>query len=398
MNIAVIGGGPAGLFAAIYASRKGGVTLYEKMAHPGRKLLITGAGQCNITCRAKAPELLVHYRGNQKFLRHALYAFTPDDVLSFFEKRGVVFETTSAGKVFPADRKATSVLEVLLAELKIAHVCLLRGTAVTELGKAENDFIVKSSNGEAHYDRVIIATGGLSYPETGCSGDGFLMAKSLGHTLMSPLPALVDVHIENFGLGECAGESFREFTLSHWRDGKKIASYQGDLLISHKGFSGPVILNNSRFFKKGDQLVPDFSRLGENFENKLLDNIKRNGKRSIRNILREFEIPVKLIDTLLKNYSINGDVAGAELSREIRKKIVEMLQKQRYTIAATGGFKKAMVTAGGVSLKEINPKTMESRICPGLFFAGEVMDVDGDTGGYNLQAAWSTGYLAGTSL
>ncbi|WP_028974317.1 NAD(P)/FAD-dependent oxidoreductase [Spirochaeta cellobiosiphila] len=397
-HIAVIGGGPAGLFTAINVSHKAQVTLYEKKSKLGRKLMITGSGQCNITHDEEPREMLLNYRGNSRFLRNALYHYTSSDLMQFFRSRGVELTITKEGKVFPQSLKAGEILSCLEKECLKSKVQVLNNQKVQGISHIEDKFEVKTNNVTRIYDYVVIATGGMSYPATGSEGDGYGLAKSLGHKIISPKPALVDVHIQDFPLNDCSGLSFRSLRLGHWREGKKVNSYVGDLLITHVGFSGPVILNNSRFMNKHDVLIPDFTGYGDEFVVMIVEALRNHPNKSILNLLKTFDLPQHFVEIVLKLHGINQDLQSANVSKENRKMIINAFLNTKYTIARTGGWKKAMVTAGGVDLKEINPKTMESRISPGLYFAGEVMDIDGDTGGYNLQAAFSSAYTISQAL
>ncbi|WP_319562567.1 NAD(P)/FAD-dependent oxidoreductase [Marispirochaeta sp.] len=397
LRIAVIGGGPAGLFAAIRAAKRGArVSIIEKMKSPGRKLLISGSGQCNLSHAGEIEYFLSRYGEAGRFLRPALFHFSPRDLLRFFEDRGVSFETEEGGKIFPKSRRARDILQVLLREIEGLNVQLLTASPVSSVGHGPDGFTLTTSMQQTgSWDRVIIAAGGASYPATGSDGSGFSLAAQLGHSIVEPRPALTDVAICSFRMKELAGISIKGCCVLHFRGDKLLARLSGDLLITHTGFSGPVIMDASRNIRCGDTLVPDFGGLGSGTADALRCFAEKNGKKQIKSVSRLLACPEALLEQLLSTAGIEGGIRLGELSREKRRHLAETIAGSRYTVASTGDFRDARVTAGGVDRREINPKNMESRILPGLFFAGEVMDIDGDTGGFNLQAAFSTGALAG---
>ena len=393
---AVIGAGPAGLLAAIGAANHGEVTLFEKMGSPGRKLLISGSGQCNITHTGTPAEFTGHYGTAGRFLRNALYEFTPESLTAFFQKLGIAFVTEKNGKIFPRSRKARDVLNALTNCAETRGVKILTSRNISGIERTEKGMILHiNEKTTGPYSRVVLTCGGKSYPTTGSDGSGYLLAASLGHTIIPPRPALTDARIQNFSLSAQAGASFTDIIITHIPQAGSPVQMQGDLLISHTGFSGPVILDASRNIMPGDKLMPDFSGLGEKAETTIRDFCSSNGSRQVSSLLPLFVCTSALFNKLLKHAGIPAELKLAEVSKNIRRQLVTSLKETAYTVSRMGDFSKAMATAGGVNRAEINPKTMESRIVPGLFFAGEIMDIDGDTGGYNLQAAFSTGSLAG---
>jgi hypothetical protein len=396
-DIAVIGGGPAGLFAAIRAARRGSrVRILEKMKSPGRKLLISGSGQCNITHEGEIQNFLSRYAEAGRFLRPALFHLSPRDLLNFFEERGIGFETETGGKVFPKSRRARDILDVLLRELEASGAELVIDQNVRSIDAGRGGFTLRCSGEETGpVDRVILAAGGASYPSTGSDGSGFVLAEQLGHRIVSPRPALTDTVIRDFPMAELAGISVRNCRVLHYRDKKLLSRLYGDLLITHTGFSGPVIMDASRNIHPGDILVPDFGGRGEETEEVLRRFAEENGKKQIKSVSRILSCPEALLETLLNRAGIPGEGRLGELSRRMRRLLARTIAETPYAVARTGDLKSARVTAGGVDRREISPHSMESRIVPGLFFAGEVIDIDGDTGGFNLQAAFSTGALAG---
>jgi predicted Rossmann fold flavoprotein len=397
-TIAVVGAGPAGLFASLHAAERARTVLLEKMPSAGKKLLLSGSGQCNITHSGETKSFLSRYGDAGRFLRGALYYLPPEKLLSFFGTRGIAFSREASGKIFPESRRAADILDLLTREAAKQGVDLVTRADVREAAVEGGRFRLRQNGGEIRiFDRLILAAGGCSWPGTGSDGSGFALAAQLGHSIVAPRPALTDVEIENFPLTGLAGVSLPRCGLTLRRQGRVIRRFEGDLLITHRGFSGPVILDASRGLEASDELVPDFSGLGEAAEERVIAWSSAHARRQLSSLFRILAAPQELCRALLAAANLPQSLPLAELSREKRKTLVGSFRDTGYRISRLGGFERARVTAGGVSREEINPKTMESRICPGLFFAGEIVDVDGDTGGFNLQAAFSTGALAGAS-
>ncbi len=387
MTICVIGAGPAGLFAAIEAANRGAeVYILEKNSLPGRKLLITGSGQCNLTHQGSPVQLLSHMGPAGTFLKPAFYSWTSDDTRAFFADRGVATYAEEQGKVFPKSRKASDVLEALVNQCRTSKVRIICGAAVSRI--EEGFCITCRDHSRYRAERVILASGGASYPATGSAGDGYSLARSLGHEIVEPKPALCAVEVSDHILSNLSGLSFRKARMSLYRNNKKILSHQDDLLITPRGYSGPAILNRSRYMEAGDVLEFDFTSDG-----RLSSSL--SGGITVQTLVQRSGIPRRMAETLLEAAGIPGKGKAAETSKEKLRRIEQMACSFRCTISSPGTFPSAMVSAGGVSRREINRKTMESTLVPGLFFAGEVIDIDGETGGYNLQAAWSTGMAAG---
>ncbi len=396
---AVIGAGPAGFMAAIHAAECGEVVLFEKMGSPARKLLISGSGQCNITHAGSPGDFIHHYGYAGKFLRPALFAFTPENLTAFFVSDGLRFVTENNGKIFPSSRKARDVLQVLKNRAEAKGIILKTAVEIINIEHKNQEFeIVTSRRTEGPFTHLILACGGKSYPTTGSDGSGYKLASDLGHSIVEPRPALTDIRIKSFPLSKAAGSSYSGINLIALSEGKTLFKKEGELLITHNGFSGPLILDNSRSMKTGDQVIPDFCGLGENADPILRDHCSREGNRQISSLSSMFTASAALFTLLMEQAGIDTGAKLAEVSKKQRKTILSALREQEYEISGLGDFSRAMATAGGVSRNEINPKTMESRIVPGLYFAGEMIDIDGDTGGYNLQAAFSTGELAGRSI
>ena len=395
-DVVIIGAGPAGLFcAANLAGLR--VCILEKMNLPGRKLLLSGSGQCNITHAGSMGDYALHFgdASHAAFLKPALRALSNTDLLTFFEKRGMTFETTDAGKVFPTTRSADDVLDVLLDACDAAGVEILYEERVESVKKDGERFVVSTAYGKYLARCLVVAAGGSSYPKTGSSGDGVRLSEMLGHSIVEPKEALTPVYAENFRLADLSGLSFENVTLTIWRDGKKIGANTNDLLITRFGFSGPCVLDASRAMQAGDVLKISFTQLSaEAVDALLVERCRKEGGRLVSNLLYGLGVPDRLVKSLIEEAEIAEDTKGSQLSAVSRKALVRLITSYEIKIAHLGDFSISMATAGGVSLAEVNKKTCESKLHPGLFFAGEVLDIDGDTGGYNLQAAFSTAYLA----
>ncbi|HWR11163.1 MAG TPA: NAD(P)/FAD-dependent oxidoreductase [Rectinemataceae bacterium] len=432
----ILGAGPAGLFAAIRLAeanpeeRPGsGILILERREKPARKLLLSGSGQCNLTHAGEIADFLGHYGGGAKaesaarFLKPALYAFTNEELLAWFRARGIEFETEDSGKIFPADRRATSILKILQDEayrLGVRVIANSRASAIS--ARAPDGFLVRvetrapdasripDASGASNIPEapdaaeyaaplVLIATGGLSYPKTGSSGDGYALAASLGHRIVPPRPALAPVFIRNFALNPLAGLSFRDAGLAILRDGKRAFLAEGDLLITHGGLSGPLILDSSRHIAPGDSLEINFVDVTiEEFRNRLDAELKSNPRRLVRTALADLGLTKNMAELFCDLAGIAKEETAAALPRAKRETLCRFACAHLFEVTRLGSLEVAMVTAGGVDLAEVNPGTMESRLIPGLFFAGEVLDIDGDSGGYNLQAAFSTGSLAAKGM
>jgi len=402
-QIIIIGAGPAGLFTAIQGAGKNNkVIILEKNSEPGKKLLMSGSGQCNLTHSGEIEELLNHYGDAERFLLGPLYSFSNNDLLNFFRERGIEFITTGDGKIFPSSFQARDILDTLLKEASKQGVEIKYNTPVKDIGfiKEENIFLVKSSENTYQADIVVLATGGNSYQTTGSTGDGYKLAAKFGHRIIEPKPALVSVNISNYQFRELAGISLDDVMISLWRNGNLIKRWQGDLLFTHKGLSGPGILNYSRYIEAGDIIklrLVDIKNEAK-LDKKLIDLIDKRGQRLFKNLIKELGLPERLGLKLMKLTEIPESKQSAQISRAERMKIGDLLYGLPLKVKERGSFMEAMVTAGGISLAEINPGTMESELRPGLFAVGELLDVDGDTGGYNLQFAFSSGYLAGKEI
>lgn len=400
-DVIVIGAGAAGLFAACSIKDKS-VLLIEKNSAAGRKILLSGAGQCNFTNSCEMSELLTRYGERGRFLKTALFSFTNKNAVEFFEKSGVETIAREDGKVFPASFKSSDIVEALIEKCRKNNVKIIYDESVGKVSRDEDKdmFLVKTIKNTHAGTNLIIAVGGKSYPNTGSSGDGYELAKSLGHTIEQPNPCLAPVYVENYPFSDLSGISFGNIKISLWRNNKKIKEFSGDMLFTHVNISGPVILNNSRYMEKGDVLKINFTSFpnAEEFKTDFENIIFSSGKYNVKTVLKSLDMPKRFTDKIMEITGIQEDKMCSELDKSKRKKLMEMLCEHSLKVERLGDYNIAMATRGGVKTSEINQKTMESKIVHGLYFAGEVIDYDGDTGGFNIQAAFSTGHLAAESI
>ncbi len=400
-DVIIIGGGPAGLFAAIALGAQNKKTLVlEKNKTAGKKLLLSGSGQCNITHDGDMADYANHYGDQYKYIKKALQNFTNKDTIRFFEERGLEMVSQENGKIFPKTRNARNVLDLLLDECQNYKVDILYDERAHEVIMDQKRYVVKTSGGTYRAGFIVVATGGMSYPKTGSTGDGYRIALALGHPIAKPLPALTPVEIGAYPFEKLAGVSLKDLPFAIWRNSKKIKDCKGDILFTHKGLSGPGILNNSRWMEADDVLCFNFIKTSntKSFNKALLAEIDNNGKDMIKTILRKQNIPKSLLDAILAHVKIPEEIQCAQISKEVRGLIVESLTEFPLKISKMGGYHIAMVTTGGVNMKQVNPTTMESRLSKNLYFIGEVLDIDGDTGGYNIQAALSTAKLCANAI
>ncbi len=400
-DVIVIGGGAAGMFAACIAAEQGAkVLLLERNDRLGKKLNITGKGRCNVTNNCSALEVQQNIPRNGKFLYSALDAFPPERMMRFLEETGCPLKTERGNRVFPVSDKASSVIGALERRLRGFKV-EVRQERVREILQ-ENSVIfgVKTENGGLYAaGRVILATGGCSYPTTGSTGDGYRLAESLGHTIVPPVGSLVPLVAEGEDCPEMQGLSLRNVGVRLLNQkGKAVYQDFGELLFTHFGLSGPMILSASAHMRKGDtytvriDLKPalDESKL----DARLLRDLEQYQNRAMENALTDL-LPRSMIPVLLRRAGVDGAMQANALTRPQRRRLLEEMKGFQVKILEKRPVAEAIVTSGGVSVKEISPKTMESKIVAGLYFAGEVIDCDAYTGGFNLQIAWATGYAAG---
>lgn len=404
-KIAVAGGGAAGMIAAVFAARNGNeVSLYEKNEKLGKKLFITGKGRCNLTNTAEMEDMFNAVVSNPKFLYSSFYSFTNDQTIAFFEELGVKTKTERGGRVFPASDHSSDVIHGLERELNRLGVRIELNTEVkeilTENGKVQGLMLASRKKVEA--DAVIVAAGGLSYPSTGSTGDGYRMARSCGHKVTRLFPALVPMEVKEWYAKELMGLSLRNIEITITDGTKKLYQDFGEMLFTHYGVSGPVILSassivGSRLAEKELTLHIDLkpALAKEQLDKRVLREFDANHNRQFKNASAGL-FPAKLRPVIVELSGIPEEKKVNEITREERKKFTDLIKDFSMTLTGLRSYNEAIITKGGVSVKEIDPGTMESKLVKGLFFAGEVLDLDAVTGGFNLQIAWSTGFLAGT--
>jgi len=400
-DVIIIGGGPAGLFSALSLNSKK-VLLLEKNKQLGKKLIISGAGQCNYTNNCSQEEFLKRYGDKGRFLKTALYSFTNKDTMKFFEDKGLKSLVREDNKVFPITLNSLDVLSLLIKCCDEKSVEIKYEEVVENVGYDIDDcmFLVKTSKSTYTADNLIVASGGKTYQNTGSTGDGYIFAKNLGHKIVEPKESLTPIYVEDYKFKELSGISFESINVALWRNNKKINEFTGDILFTHVNISGPVILNNSRYFEIGDVLRINFSsyKNNEEFIKYFNDLIMNSGKLLVKTVLKQLNIPKRFIDKIMELSEIKEEITCSVLDKNKRKKLEEFISRHPFKVEKLGDSNIAMVTKGGVSTNEINFKTMESELIPHLYFAGEVIDYDGDTGGFNIQAAFSTGKLAAESI
>ncbi len=412
MKVIVIGGGPAGMMSAISSAENGNdVTIIEKMQSLGRKLLITGKGRCNITSSLDMDEFIKNIPGNGMFLYSAFKNYTNQDIIKLLKEEGLEVKEERGNRIFPVTDKSLDVLKCFEKKLKSLNVNIILNTKVKEILVEDN--IVKGVKTEKEIknaDKVILATGGKSYPLTGSTGDGYVMAQKLGHTVTKINPSLVP--LETFDKETCKnlqGLSLKNVQIELIDKNKNKVIYEdfGEMLFTHFGVSGPTILSSSAHLVRYKNIQQLFNEnkisLKIDFkpalsEEKLNDRILRDFNEEKNKIFRnslDKLLPQKLIPTIIKISGIDPNKKVNEITKIERKNLVKLLKNFEITIKGFRSIDEAIITSGGIKIKEINPKTMESKIIKGLYFAGEIIDVDAYTGGFNLQIAYSTGYTAG---
>ena len=397
-DVIVIGGGPAGMLAAITAAQQGSkVLLLERNDRLGKKLLITGKGRCNVTNDCDAQEVLQNIPRNGRFLYSAMAAFPPDSAKKFFEDHGCALKTERGNRVFPVSDKAISVLNCLQDELRRNHVTV-RAERVRKI-LTENGEVcgVSTDGGTYEAPRVILATGGLSYPTTGSTGDGYEMAKTLGHTIVPAEGSLVPLETADRDCPDMQGLSLRNVAVKLVNEKNKVLFRDfGELLFTHFGVSGPTVLSASAHMMGSCRLVIDLKpALDEGkLDGRILRDLEMYQNRSMENALTDL-LPRSMIPVVLRRLSIDPLMQANSLTRQQRRALVELLKAFSLEITGKRPVSEAIITSGGIKVSEIDPKTMESKLVPGLYFAGEIIDCDAYTGGFNLQIAWATAYASG---
>jgi len=406
MRVIVIGGGPAGMMAAGQAEAAGAsVILLERNERLGKKLAITGKGRGNVTNAADISEFIQQFPGNSAFLYAAFHRFTNEDVRQFFFEQGVSTVVERGDRVFPQSQKAADLVDAMRRFLNQQNVRVLFGRRVTAILTSE-DRVSGASCSDEHFpaDAVVLATGGASYPATGSSGDGYLLAKKFGHTIITPHPALVPLEIAEAWCKELVGLSLKNVTARVKVNGKIMAEEFGEMLFTHYGLSGPIILTLSRVAVRAlEQKQQPFIQLSlkpaltpEQLDARLLRDFEKYARKQFKNSLADL-LPQRLIAPVILLSGIPPEMPVHQVTKKQRTALLAVLTCLQLTVAGKRPLREAIVTAGGVSVREINPATMESKLIKNLYLAGELLDVDGNTGGYNLQAAFSTGFLAGSS-
>ncbi len=407
-KILVIGGGAAGLMAAASAAEHGAaVTLLEKMPAVGRKILITGKGRCNVTNVADIKTIIDNMPGNGPFLYSALSAFSNSDLMAWLEKRGVPLKTERGGRVFPVSDQARDVVAAFTRALADLGVSVATGQAVREIRLADGQACgaVTADDREWPADAVILATGGASYPDTGSSGDGYRIAAALGHAITPLRPSLVPLEVAEDWVADLQGLALKNVAVTASVGGRQLAAEFGELLFTHFGLSGPVVLSLSNPVAAalragtggGEVLIaidlkPALS--AETLDKRLQRDFAKFARKQFKNSLGDL-LPTRLTAVIVDLSHIDPDKPVHQITKEERGRLAGLLKQLTFAVTGTRPLAEAIVTAGGIRTKEINPSTMASRLVPGLYFAGEVIDIDGYTGGFNLQAAFSTGYVAG---
>ena len=428
-KVIVIGGGPAGMFAAYFAAKNGHkVTLLEQNEKLGKKLYITGKGRCNITNASDMEDLFANVCSNEKFLYSAFYSYTNEQVVEFFENYGLRTKVERGNRVFPVSDHSSDVIATLTRALKDVGVEVKLHTKVTKLLTEEyrdenNETVVAEKktgilkqeikgvqlddNTKMFADAVVLATGGISYPSTGATGDGYRFAEGLNHKIVEPSPSLVPFEVQESWVTEMQGLALKNMAIMIEREGKKLYTDFGEMLFTHFGVSGPMILSASASIKPAYfkdfaheltlkiDLKPALDK--EMLDKRILKDFDEAKNKQYKNSIQKL-LPSTMIPIIIKLSGIDPEKQVNEITREERAKLVDLLKGLPMTIIGLRGWNEAIITKGGVSVKQVNPSTMESKLVKGLYFAGELLDLDAMTGGYNLQIAWSTGYLAGSSI
>jgi predicted Rossmann fold flavoprotein len=400
----IIGGGPAGLMAAAVAAQRGrNVLLIDKNRLLAKKLRITGKGRCNITNAADIPDLILNVVTNSSFLYSAFYTFTNENTIRLFNSLGVETKVERGGRVFPQSDSAKEVADSLVSYAKKSGAAIISGCAKDILISDGKVFgVALSSEEEIYAESVLIATGGVSYPLTGSTGDGYKFAEKAGHKIIPPKPSLVPLNTKEAWVKDVMGLSLKNVEITLKKENKVLYKDFGEMLFTHFGVSGPVVLSSSAHIKNTDgefTLIIDLkpALTFEQLDRRIQRDFQKFINKNFSNALVEL-LPKKLIPVIVELSGISPELKVNQISKEQRKSLAYLLKNLPLSITGARPIEEAIITSGGVCVKEINPSTMESRLAKGLFFAGEVIDCDAYTGGYNLQIAFSTGYLAGENI
>ncbi len=403
-RVAVIGGGPAGMLCAATAANEGhDVTLFERNEKLGKKLFITGKGRCNLTNSAEIKDFFENIPRNHRFLYSALYGFTNDDLVELINAQGVPTKVERGGRIFPQSDKSSDILRAMANYVKRSGTKIRLNTHVESVNKANECFLVEVNGKKESFDTVVVATGGASYPSTGSTGDGYVFARTLGHTVTPIVPSLISLETQEDWPKELMGLSLKNVTLTAYnKKDKEVYSELGEMLFTHFGVSGPLVLSASSRIAddpSGARLTIDL-KPGldmEELDRRLVRDFQQNSRKSFQNALDGL-FPHRLIPIMVQLSNIDPNTETNSITREQRHEFASLIKKLPITVKAAMPIDQAIITRGGVNVKEIDPSTMESKLVSGLYFAGELIDVDAYTGGFNIQIACSTGVLAGRSI
>lgn len=405
MKVAVIGGGASGLMAAYACAMNGNdVTIYEKNEKCGKKIYITGKGRCNLTNAVLPQEFLNSVVNNSKFLTSAIYSFSPDDTVNLFENLGLRLKTERGNRVFPVSDHASDVtncLENACRNLGVNVIFNANIDKITILNSTLSDIIVNKNR--IKYDKVIVCTGGVTYPATGSTGDGYKFAREAGHTVVPPKPALCGLNLKGNYFADLQGLTLKNVSLDIYYCDKKLKQLFGEMLFTHFGVSGPIVLTASSFINRLDlakvslslDLKPALTE--QKLDERILRDFGEGQNKTVSNILKNL-LPSSLIAVVLERSGIDGSKKVNSITKNERSALIEAMKNFELKVDSLRPFEEAIITSGGVCVNEINPKNMESKLVKGLYFCGEVLDVDALTGGFNLQIAFATGYVAGSSI
>lgn len=398
-TIVVIGSGPAGMFAAINAKTiNNRVIILESNDRLGKKLAITGKGRCNLTNSAYIGDFITQINSNNEFMYGPFFTFTNENLIDFFETNGLKLKTERGDRVFPVSDSAFDVIDVLRKELNKKKIEVKFNTKVIGIKKSKEQFLINTTTGEYISDKCIIATGGMSYPRTGSDGSGYNLARSLGHEIIAPLPSLVPIEIKEKWVNSLAGVSLKNVELSLVKDNKILFSEFGEMIFSHYGISGPIVLTLSNYidpnlkYHLSLDLKPALTE--DVLDKRILRDFEKYKNKAIKNALNDLTIS-SLIPIILELTGIDPEKPVHQVSKSERNNLLKVFKSMKMTYKSLRPIEEAIITRGGVNVNEINPSTMESKLISGLYFAGEIIDVDANTGGYNLQIAFSTAYVAG---
>lgn len=402
-KVVIIGGGPAGMMAAIKAAEKNEVILVDGNEKLGKKLFITGKGRCNVTNSKDISEFFDNIPGNPYFLYSSLYSFTNEDTMNFFQSNGVKLKIERGNRVFPNSDKSSDIISALEKKLRSLGVEIILNSKVKDVNLTNNKIksITLEDNSRLNGDHFILATGGKSYPQTGSTGDGYTFAKKCGHKIIEPFPALIPLMVSEDYISSLQGLSLKNVELKICENKKVLYKEFGEMLFTHFGISGPIVLTGSRIVNSRNNLKaiinlkPALSL--DELDKRIQNDFKKYINKDFKNSLDEL-LPQKLIDIIIKLSNIPPNKKVNEITKEERKNLVNLITNFTLNITRTRPIAEAIITAGGVDTKEVDPSTMKSKIIENLSFAGELIDVDANTGGYNIQIALSTGYLAGTNI